>query len=829
MAKTTKKNTSPSAGRAGGALADALRRWGYLQADLDPLGRIEPVVHPDVAETVERADASEVDRWKSVYCGRLGFEFMHMVDRERVEWMREVIEAGPPEVDQRFVLERLVETELFERFMHSRYVGSKRFSIDGVAGLITLLDAILDSGGELGAEFLYIAMSHRGRLNVMKNIVNVPAASMFAGMEDVDPRSVLGQGDVKYHFGATGRYETHSGKSIEVHLATNPSHLEAVDAVVMGRTRARQERWGAGGAEKMLPVTLHGDAAFAGQGIASETLNFADIPEYTVGGTIQVIVNNLVGFTAKPAALHSSRFSSDAAKRQSIPIIHVNGEGPEALWWAGKIATEYRYRFKSDVVIDMIGYRRYGHSEVEDPTTTQPVLYEKIKNHPMLWEIYGERIGEDRQTLDDLGKNVMDRLSAGQEEGRSQQKRPTFWKLPEFWGRYHGGLYETAHDVDTAVDAERLREITARIATTPEGFNVHPKVAKLLEHRSEMAAGQRPVDWGAAEALAFGSLLWDGVRVRLCGQDSARGTFNHRHAVLIDTQTEHLHIPLRHLRDGQGEFTVVDSPLSEAAALGFEYGYSREFPDGLVCWEAQFGDFVNGAQIIIDQFLTAAEDKWKLLSGIVLLLPHGYEGQGPEHSSARIERFLQLAAQDNIQVCQPSTSGQYFHMLRRQVIRNWRKPLVAFMPKSLLRAESACSNVQELTEGRFQTIVPDYEVEDARVVLLCTGKIAHELRAERARRGVTDRAVVTVDQLYPFPKQELAAEIKRHGPNSHIIWVQEEPANMGALSYMRGKLQPIVGDRHITTIKRYESASPATGSTKAHHLEQKALIKLAFA
>ena len=797
-------------------------------ADLDPMGRIHPFEHPDISDAVARAPQQEASRWRSIYCGTIGLEYSHMIDRERVHWMRDAIEAPAQAVNERWILERLMETELFERFMHSRYVGSKRFSIDGVAGLIPLLDAVLDAGGANGASFLYIAMSHRGRLNVMKNIVNIPSEDLFAGMEDVDPRSVLGSGDVKYHLGATGRYTTLSGSEIEVHLATNPSHLESVDAVIMGRTRARQERWGVEGSVRMLPVTLHGDAAFAGQGIASETLNFADIEDYSVGGTVHVIVNNLVGFTAEPRFLHSSGFSSDAAKRLSIPVIHVNGEDPNALWRAGRIATDYRYRFGSDVIIDLIGFRRHGHSEVEDPTTTQPVLYERIKKHPMLWEVYAERINQDSEVIESLRERVTASLSREQEEGRARSRRPVLWKLPEFWGRYHGGLHDTAFEVDTAVEASRLREISGRITRTPDGFNVHPKVAKLLQQRSEMVTGNRKVDWGMAEALAFGSLLWGGVGVRLTGQDSRRGTFNHRHAAIVDTKTNEAYLPLANLHPDQGRFTAIDSPLSEAAAMGFEYGYSREFPDSLVCWEAQFGDFANGAQIIIDQFLTAAEDKWKLLAGLVLLLPHGYEGQGPEHSSARIERFLQLAAQDNIQVCQPSTSGQYFHLLRRQVLRDWRKPLILFMPKSQLRAEPACSPIEDLHLGRFQPVLPDGQVADAKVVLLCSGKIAHELRAERNKRGVSDRAIVTIEEFYPFPQKELAEELRRHRGARKIIWVQEEPANMGALSFMRHQLRPITGDRHVTSIKRFESASPATGSSKAHVLEQKALINLAF-
>jgi len=810
-------------------LADAFRRWGYLAANLDPLERIVPFTHPDLEEEIAAADADAVDRWKSVYSASMGIEFMHMVDRERVDWVRETVERGMPEVDERWILGRLMESELFERFLHSRYVGSKRFSIDGVAGLITLLDSILDAGAENGAEFLYIGMSHRGRINVMKNIVNIPAENIFASIEDVDPRSVLGAGDVKYHMGATGRYVTHGGKDVEIHLATNPSHLEAVDSVVMGRTRGRQDRCGKEGWVKYLPVTCHGDAAFAGQGITSETLNFADVPDYTVGGTIQVIVNNMVGFTAQPRSLFSTRFSSDAARRLFVPIIHVNGESPRSIWWAGKIATEFRNKFRTDVVVDVIGYRRYGHSEVEDPTVTQPLLYEKIKARPMLWEIYAERIGESNATVEQMHQDVMSRLSEHQEIGRTKETRPTFWELPDFWGRYHGGLYDPKFDRDTRIDASRLREIASRITTVPEGFHVHPKIKKLLDQRRDMAAGKRKVDWGMAEALALGSVLLDGVRVRLAGQDSRRGTFNQRHAALIDVETADEYVPLRHLDAGQGPFTVVDSPLSEAAALGFEYGYSREFPDGLVLWEAQFGDFANGAQIIIDQFLSAGEDKWKLLSGIVLLLPHGYEGQGPEHSSARIERFLELVAEDNMQVCQPSTSAQYFHLLRQQTIRNWTKPLVLFMPKSALRAEPACSAVSEFTGGRFQPVIPDEDVSRARTVLICSGKIAHELRAERKKRNATDRAIVTIEQIYPFPDELLAAAIERHGREGKIQWVQEEPSNMGALNFLRPKLKTVVGNRYVTSIKRYESAGPATGSAKAHKLEQQTLMDLAFA
>jgi len=828
MPTKARKTTADAPRQADDPLAEAFRRWGYLAADLDPLGRLVPFEHPDLRDAVASADQSDVERWRAIYTRCLGIEYMHMIERDRVEWVREAVERGMPEIDERWVLGRLMETELFERFLHARYVGSKRFSIEGVAGLIPLLDAILDASARNGAEYAYLGMSHRGRINVMKTIANIPAASIFAGMEDVDPRSVLGASDVKYHMGATGKYRTLSGGEVEVHLSSNPSHLEAVDSVVMGRTRARQDRHAENGWTKYLAVVCHGDAAFAGQGVVSEVFNLADLPDYSVGGTVHVVVNNLVGFTAEPGSLHSSRFASDAAKRLSIPIIHVNGDAPRAIWWAGQLAADFRHRFRTDVVVDLIGYRRYGHSEVEDPTLTQPLLYERIKNRPMLWETFAQRVGTPEPVVHELRERVMSHLSATQEIGRAQVKRPTFFELPVFWKKYRGGPYDAGQERDTGVALETLLEVSESIVTVPEGFTPHPKIAKLLELRREMAAGKRLVDWGMAEALAFGSLLREGVRVRLTGQDTRRGTFNQRHAVLFDVRTGKAHIPLQHLHDRQGPLVVGDSPLSEAAALGFEYGYSREYPDALVVWEAQFGDFVNGAQVVIDQFLSAGEDKWGLLSGLVVLLPHGFEGQGPEHSSARIERFLELAGEDNLQVCQPSTAVQYFHLLRRQTGREWIKPLIVFTPKSMLRADAACSEMASFTRGRFQAVIPDEEVGEAGAVLLCSGKIAHELRAERARRNAMDRAIVTIEQFYPFPDRLLAQAINRHGKHAKIVWVQEEPANMGALPFLRPRLKQIVGNRHVTSVKRYESSSPATGSAKAHALEQQALVKLAF-
>jgi 2-oxoglutarate dehydrogenase E1 component len=810
-------------------LADAFRRWGYLQARIDSLGRLEEFEHPDISDAARGLPAELVAKWRDAYAGSVGVEFMHLEDRERARWVAARMESDQPQPDRRKIVGVLARSELFERFLHTRYVGSKRYSIEGVAGLIPLLESALDAFVDHGGELAMFALSHRGRLNVMTNIVEVPAADMFAGMEDVDPRSVLGSGDVKYHLGATGLHQTYSGRKIEVRLNSNPSHLEAVVPVVMGRVRAKQDRMGEDGRAKIICITVHGDAAFAGQGVAAETLNLGGLAGYDVGGVIRIIVNNLIGFTADRSRLHSSRYASDVAKRLSVPIVHVNAEDPEAIHRVGRMAVDYRMKFGDDVVIDLVGYRRYGHSEVEDPSITQPVLYGSIESRPMLWELYARRIGISAEEVEEIRGRIWRDLEREHESGRSRTHRPVLHRLPPYWDPYRGGAYIPALEVETGVPEERLLEIAEHATAFPDGFNIHPKLKKLFEQRRRMAAGEIAVDWGMAETLAVGSLLWEELPVRIAGQDSRRGTFNQRHAVIIDTSSGKEHYPLAHLQPHQGKFTVLDTPLCETAALGFEYGYSREYPEALICWEAQFGDFANVAQPIIDQYICAGEDKWKLLSGLVLLLPHGFEGQGPEHSSARIERFLQLAGEDNIQVCQPSTSAQYFHLLRRQALRIWRKPLVVFTPKSMLRAEAASSPALALSPGHsFRSVLADIKVADAERLLLCTGKIAHELRAERDRREDGRTAVVSLEQMYPFPKAELLEEISRHTALRKVVWVQEEPANMGALGYVRPLLQRLLGEKHLVTVKRSESASPATGSVKAHKLEQDALIRLAF-
>jgi 2-oxoglutarate dehydrogenase E1 component len=799
---------------------DSFRRWGYLQADLDPLGSLKPEHVPELD-----LEGEEANHASEYYCRTIGVEFMHIPDANRRKWIQQKIDCEPPAPDRQRLLERLITAEVFEQVLQSRYPGTKRFSLEGLAALIPLLDEILNVASESGVMEAVFGMSHRGRLNVMVHIIGTLPVDIFAEFEDVDPRSVLGGGDVKYHIGATGEFASRNGKRMQVRIVSGPSHLEAVDPVMTGRVRAKQTRIGKDGTRQVLPVLIHGDAGFAGQGIAAETLNLANLDGFSVGGTIHIVANNLIGFTAGPEELFSSRFSTDIAKRLSIPIFHVNAEDPDAVVRVGRIASEYRSTFSSDVVVDLIGYRRHGHSEIDDPTTTQPLLYDKILSRPPLWQLYSKKFGLDAEIY---ATSIRKQFESAKEEAGVLKKNPQLSILPDYWGEYQGGPYKGSYEVDTAISSKELGDITSTLSSVPEGFAIHPKVKRVIDRRGDMAAGKVPVDFGMAELIAFGSLLFEGMPVRLSGQDSRRATFAQRQAVYIDIKTLEEYIPLAHVSPGQSDFEIYNSMLSEAAVLGFEYGFSRDFPEALVLWEAQFGDFANGAQVIIDQFISAGEDKWGLLSGLVLLLPHGYEGQGPEHSSARIERFLQLAAEDNIQVCQPSNAVQYFHLLRRQALRSWRKPLIVFTPKSMLRLQDAASPLADFTRSGFLPVLPDSDIEHAGRIILCSGKIGRELRAERQHRKDSTTAIVFIEQLYPFPEKELLAELKRHSTAREIIWIQEEPANMGALNYIFPLLQNISGDLRIRTIKRSASASPATGSAKAHELEQKALMSLAF-
>ncbi|HYK35421.1 2-oxoglutarate dehydrogenase E1 component, partial [Alloacidobacterium sp.] len=800
---------------------DAFRRWGYLQANLDPLGQYlsaEPLPELDL-------DGEDADEARGYYCGTIAAEFMHIPNRERRAWISARLESQAPSTDEKKILDLLIKADVFEQVIQSRYLGTKRFSLEGVTALIPFLDEMLNRASELGATKAVLGMSHRGRLSVMVNTFGKSPADIFSKFEDVDPRSILGGGDVKYHVGATGCYQTRNGKDISLHLVSNPSHLEAVDPVAMGRTRAKQTRYGKDGQDRVLPVVIHGDAAFAGQGIWAETMNLGLVEGFTVGGGIHVIANNLIGFTAEPSESNSTRFSSDLAKRLPIPIFHVNAEDPDAVVRVAALAVEYRYTFKTDVVIDLIGYRRHGHSEVDDPTITQPLRYAKIKDHPPLYEIYAKKLGVD---VSSRVKELQTEFAEAQRTAKSMKKMPTLAVLPDYWSAYRGGKYKPEYEVETGLTAEEVGKISDGLTKDPASFHVHPKIKKLLEQRAEMGHGKRPFDYGMAEAVAIGSLLTQGTPVRLSGQDSQRGTFNQRHSVLIDIENEGLHIPLNHISENQAKFEVYNSILSEAGVLGFEYGYSRDYPETLVMWEAQFGDFANGAQIIIDQFISSGEDKWGLLGGVVVLLPHGYEGQGPEHSSARIERYLQLAAHDNMQICQPSTAAQYFHLLRRQAMRKWRKPLIVFTPKSMLRHPDAVSELDEFAQPHFQNVLAETDIASAKRLLICTGKIGHELRVEREKRKDTTTGIIFLEQMYPWPEAELEAAIKAHPEAHEVLWVQEEPENMGALSFVMPRLKRLARDRQVLSIKRSAAASPATGSAKAHEMEQKTVIELAL-
>jgi 2-oxoglutarate dehydrogenase E1 component len=802
---------------------DIFRRWGYLQASLDPLGQYLPP-EPFPTPAPDGADSEEARKF---YCGSIGAEFMHIPSPEKRAWIQEQLEQEflVSDAAKARILTGLIRSDIFEQVIQQRYLGTKRFSLEGLTVLIPFLDQLFTTAADNGVTRGLFAMAHRGRLNVMVNTVGRGSHEIFTKFEDVDPRSTMGGGDVKYHMGATGDVVTANGKSVHLHLASNPSHLEAVNPVIMGRTRAYQERIGQNGKNEVLPMILHGDAAFAGQGVSAETLNLASLHGYNVGGTIQVVTNNLLGFTANPEESNSSRFASDLAKRLPIPIFHVNAEDPEAVVRTAVIAANYRHKFHSDVVVDIIGYRRHGHSEVDDPTVTQPRRYAKIKDHPPLYKLYAARLGVDASAEIATVQNL---FLEEQKLATHAEHKPKLHSLPDYWEPYIGGHLPASDNPVTGLDAAEIATLTKALTTVPEGFHIHPKVAKLLDQRVEMGNGKKPVDYGMAELLAYASLLKAGTPVRLSGQDSQRGTFNQRHSVLIDIETEVRYSPLGYIAPKQGRWEVYNSLLSEAACLGFEYGFSRDFPEALVLWEAQFGDFANGAQIIIDQFLSAGEAKWGLLSGLVMLLPHGYEGQGPEHSSARIERYLQLAAQDNIQITQPSTAAQYFHLLRRQAMRKWRKPLIVFTPKSMLRHADAMSGVADFGVERFQNVLPDHEVTNPRRLLVCSGKIGHNLRVERAKRGDMGVGIVFLEQMYPWPETELKAALDEHPEAGEIVWVQEEPANMGAFSYVMPLLKRIVGDRALLSVKRTASASPATGSAKAHEMEEKTLIDLAL-
>ncbi|MFP6581664.1 MAG: 2-oxoglutarate dehydrogenase E1 component [Candidatus Hydrogenedentota bacterium] len=781
-----------------------------------------------------------ITRYQNTYCRSIGIQFMHIDDLEVRDWLQERIEPTENRRsltrDEQFrILTRLNDAITFEEFIQKKYVGAKSFSLEGAESLIPLIDESIEKAGSHGVDEIVIGMAHRGRLNVLANIMGKDPSQIFREYEDKDPESFRGRGDVKYHQGFHRDWQTAEGKKIHLALLFNPSHLEYVNTVAMGRMRAGQERIGDDKHEKGMVILIHGDAAFAGQGIVQETLNMSCLDAYTTGGTLHIIVNNQIGFTTNPTDSRSSTYCTDVAKMLQSPIFHVDGEDPEAVAQVVSVAMDFRRTFKRDVVIDMYCYRKHGHNEGDEPMFTQPLMYKEIKKRQSVRDNYLTRLlklGEmTAEEADSLAKKRREKLEDALTEARARpQVRPPS-VLRGIWGNYRGGPDKHVPEVDTGVDINRLISLIASVAHVPDDFNLNSKIEKIYNTRKAMATGEAPIDWAMGETLALATLATEGARVRMSGQDSQRGTFSHRHSVLHDQVTAESYMPLKHLSSTQAEIDIHNSPLCESGVLGFEYGYSFAYPDGLVIWEAQFGDFSNVAQPIFDQFISSAEDKWSSLSGITILLPHGFEGMGPEHSSARVERFLGLAAEDNFQVCVPTTPAQMFHLLRRQVCRPWRKPLIVITPKSLLRHPKCVSTLEDLSEGRFQRILPDTTTDPKKAerILLCTGKLYYELDAARKEEERDDIAIIRVEQLYPLQPEDLQEALDKYETDTPIYWVQEEPENMGAWRRMKGKFgERILGRFPFTVASRPASASPATGSAHSHRLEQEILIQLAF-
>ncbi|WP_259557187.1 multifunctional oxoglutarate decarboxylase/oxoglutarate dehydrogenase thiamine pyrophosphate-binding subunit/dihydrolipoyllysine-residue succinyltransferase subunit [Brachybacterium sillae] len=844
-------------------LIHAFRVRGHLMADTDPL-QYRQRRHPDLDVQTYGLTLWDLDRTfptrglggkpemtlrdilqvlRDAYCRTIGVEYMHLADPEERGWLQRQFETPREPLTKEqltHIMDRLNAAEAFETFLQTKFVGQKRFSLEGGEAVIPLLDSILHDSAHDGVEEVCIGMAHRGRLNVLSNLAGKSYRQIFREFEGT--QSSLGSGDVKYHLGTEGTYTARDGETTKVYLAANPSHLEAVNPVLEGIARAKQDRLERGGRDfPVLPILIHGDAAFAGQGVVPETLNLSELRGYRTGGTIHVVINNQIGFTTEPTSSRSSYYSTDIAKGTQLAVIHVNGDDPEACVRAAEIAFQYRQKFHRDIVIDMVCYRRRGHNEGDDPSMTQPMMYRLIDGKPSVRKLYTQTLIERGDLTEDETQDVVrnfqkhldqaftEARDAGpestnaDEDPAASRSEVAGFELPAS----QRGEARTEGPVETAVDASVLERIGDAQVGWPEGFAVHPKLEPLMRKRQQMSRSGR-IDWAYAELLAFGSLLMEGTRVRLAGQDSRRGTFTQRHSVLIDHETQDTYTPLLHLSEDQARFNVYDSSLSEFAALGFEYGYSVESPDSLVLWEAQFGDFVNGAQTIIDEFISASEQKWGQNSSVVLLLPHGYEGQGPDHSSARLERFLQLCAEENMRVAVPSEPANYFHLLRKQAKQEPRRPLIVMTPKSMLRNKAAVSAVADFTEGSFRPVIPDTTVDPSKVtrVLLTSGKLYWDLVAHREAEGITDTAIVRVEQLYPLPSEELHAAIDQY-PDAELVWVQEEPRNQGAWGYMAVTFAVNVG-RTLRHVARPASASPATGSAKRHKAEQEELVQRAF-
>jgi 2-oxoglutarate dehydrogenase E1 component len=830
---------------------------GHRVADLNPLGRASvdiPELDPshygfreaDMGAAVFESSVTGADTLgelieglRETYTRSIGAQFMHIDDLGVRVWLQKRMEGqrnrrALSRETQLRILTKLTDAEMFEAFIQKKYIGAKSFSLEGGETLIPLLDLAIEKAGRQGVNEIVFGMAHRGRLNVLANILGKSPRTIFREFDDVDPEMHRGRGDVKYHLGYSSDWTTQDGHRLHLSLAFNPSHLEYVNPVVLGRVRAKQDRAGDARRVRSMSILIHGDAAFIGEGIVQETLNLSELSGYRVGGALHVIVNNQLGFTTSPEQSRSTTYASDVAKMLQAPIFHVNGEDPEAVAQVIELALDFRERFARDVVIDMYCYRRHGHNEGDEPGFTQPGMYDVIRNRSTVRESYLERL----MTLGEVGHEDAERIVDARRDhlerelsvARSDEFKPFYSAGEGVWAPYRGGPDAGVDDVDTGIEAADAARLLERTTVVPEGFTVNPKIARGLAGRLEMAKGEKPLDWAAGEVLALASLADAGVRVRLTGQDSERGTFSHRHAVLHDPSSDAAWMPLQHLSEGQALVEIHNSPLSEAGVLGFEYGYSLDMPDGLVVWEAQFGDFVNAGQVIIDQFIASGEDKWRRLSGLVMLLPHGFEGQGPEHSSARLERFLQMCAEDNLQVAYPTTPAQVFHLLRRQVVRPWRKPLIVMSPKSLLRSPRAVSELSELTSGRFQRVIPDAAVDPAGVtrVLACSGKVYYDLLAARDQRERDDVAIVRLEQLYPLPEAQLEEALALYPADAPLVWVQEEPENMGAWRFLRAPWGSEAFGRAFHGVTRPASASPATGSGSSHKLEQEELLRDAF-
>ena len=849
-------------------LIRSYRVRGHLVANFDPLGLEGKKYHPELDPKIYGFTEDDYDRpifldyvlgletatlrqimeiLRETYCGSIGVEFMHIQEPGEKAWIQQRIESIRNQTQftgegKKTILSRLTEAEEFEKFLNVKFTGTKRFGLDGGEAMIPALEQILKRGSQLGVEEVVLGMAHRGRLNVLANIVNKPYVAILSEFQGnaTRPDDVQGSGDVKYHLG-TSADRVFDDREIHVSLVANPSHLEAVDPVVVGKVRAKQAQRGDSERATVVGVIIHGDAAIAGQGLAAEVFGLSELKGYRTGGTIHFIVNNQIGFTTSPVASRSSPYPSDVAKMVQAPIFHVNGDDPEAVVHVARIATEFRQEFKRDVVIDMFCYRRFGHNEADEPSFTQPIMYKTIAKHPSTREVYGKKLIDEgsasSEEVDQIRAEFRAKLEQAFEAASNFKPNKADWLQGKWAGLRTLTGEEEFRDDPTYASLDLLREVGRAISTPPKDFNVNRKILRLFDAKQKMLETGEGIDWAMGEALAYGTLLVEGVPVRLSGQDSGRGTFSHRHAVLVDQENEQRYVPLNHVSQGQAQLEVIDSPLSEASVLGFEYGYSLVEPDALVLWEAQFGDFANGAQVIIDQFIASGESKWLRLSGLVMLLPHGYEGQGPEHSSARPERYLQLCAEDNMQVVNCTTPANLFHVLRRQICRNFRKPLIVMSPKSLLRHKLVVSKLEDMGPGtHFARVLPEVDplVADDKVrrLVLCSGKVYYDLVQDRRERGIDDVALVRVEQLYPWPRALIIEQMQKYA-NAQLVWCQEEPANAGAWTFVLPRMVNILEELKRdpilpTYVGRKASASPATGLFKIHEQEQRLLCEQAL-